>query len=290
MKKKMALISMIIASVISAVTVFAAKLPNDSIDELLEKKGLTQEDRWAVDAIIVNSDENVIDFILQKYEKLKDWDKVREAYGIDKKVYDNFIEGQRNWQQIIDAVPDSVMNAMVNEGWSRNEISGFINRMNVNEIDCSYAWEQYKSGKTLDEIVKEKTEQDKKLSELDTAYIMNDIPETEYWNAVAKIKGDDSTTISEILMQVKTLRTEVRERHRKQSGITDEEIKYCESVGMTNPMDMFQAKYIAVGNKVSFENVVETKLKNEDWISATAEVLKISKDEYEKQVKQAISE
>lgn len=290
MKKKMALTSMIIASVISAVTVFAAKLPNDSIDELLEKKGLTQEDRWAVDAIIVNSDENVIDFILQKYEKLKDWDKVREAYGIDKKVYDNFIEGQRNWQQIIDAVPDSVMNAMVNEGWSRNEISGFINRMNVNEIDCSYAWEQYKSGKTLDEIVKEKTEQDKKLSELDTAYIMNDIPETEYWNAVAKIKGDDSTTISEILMQVKTLRTEVRERHRKQSGITDEEIKYCESVGMTNPMDMFQAKYIAVGNKVSFENVVETKLKNEDWISATAEVLKIPKDEYEKQVKQAISE
>ena len=80
MKKKMALISMIIASVISAVTVFAAKLPNDSIDELLEKKGLTQEDRWAVDAIIVNSDENVIDFILQKYEKLKDWDKVREEF------------------------------------------------------------------------------------------------------------------------------------------------------------------------------------------------------------------
>ena len=290
MKKKMALISMIIASVISAVTVFAAKLPNDSIDELLEKKGLTQEDRWAVDAIIVNSDENVIDFILQKYEELNDWDKVREAYGIDKNVYDSFIEGQRKRQQIIDAIPDSVMNAMVDEGWSRNEISGFINRMNVNEIDCSYAWEQYKSGKTVDEIVKEKNDQNQKLAELDTAYIMNDISETDYWNAVAKIKGDDSTKISEILMQVKTLRTEVRERHRKQSGITDEEIKYCESVGMTNPMDMFQAKYIAVGNKVPFENVVETKLKNVDWISATAEVLNIPKEEYEKQIKQATSE
>lgn len=290
MKKKFIFISILIISIISVATVFAAKLPNDSLDNLLDKKGLTTEDRWAVEAILVNSDENVIDFILQKYEELNDWDKVREAYGIDKNVYDSFIEGQRNRQQIIDAIPDSVMSAMVNEGWSRNEISGFINRMNVNGIDCSYAWEQYKSGKTVDEIVKEKNEQNQKLAELDTAYIMNDISETDYWNAVAKIKGDDSTKISEILMQVKTLRTEVRERHRKQSGITDEEIKYCESVGMTNPMDMFQAKYIAVGNKVPFENVVETKLKNVDWISATAEVLNIPKEEYEKQIKQATSE
>lgn len=290
MKKKFIFISILIISIISVATVFAAKLPNDSLDNLLDKKGLTTEDRWAVEAILVNSNENVIDFILQKYEELNDWDKVREAYGIDKNVYDSFIEGQRNRQQIIDAIPDSVMNAMVDEGWSRNEISGFINRMNVNEIDCSYAWEQYKSGKTVDEIVKEKNDQNQKLAELDTAYIMNDISETDYWNAVAKIKGDDSTKISEILMQVKTLRTEVRERHRKQSGITDEEIKYCESVGMTNPMDMFQAKYIAVGNKVPFENVVETKLKNADWISATAEVLNIPKEEYEKQIKQATSE
>lgn len=290
MKKRFIFISILIISIISVATVFAAKLPNDSLDNLLDKKGLTTEDRWAVEAILVNSNENVIDFILQKYEELNDWDKVREAYGIDKNVYDSFIEGQRNRQQIIDAIPDSVMNAMVDEGWSRNEISGFINRMNVNEIDCSYAWEQYKSGKTVDEIVKEKNDQNQKLAELDTAYIMNDISETDYWNAVAKIKGDDSTKISEILMQVKTLRTEVRERHRKQSGITDEEIKYCESVGMTNPMDMFQAKYIAVGNKVPFENVVETKLKNVDWISATAEVLNIPKEEYEKQIKQATSE
>lgn len=269
-------------------TAFAAKLPNDETDEELEKRGFTLEDRWAISAILVNSDENVISFIIQRYRDLQDWDQVRESYGIDKNTYDNFIDGQRKWQEILDSVPDSVVDGMVNEGWNRREINKFISRMNFMQIDYKYAWEQYKAGKTIDEIVKEKREKEEKMAELDTAYIMNDIPETEYLAAAEKIKGD--IAISDILMQVRTLRTEVRNRHRKQSGITEEEIDYCESVGMTNPMDMFQAKYISTGNKVPFENVVSAKLKNKDWISATAEVLNIPKDEYEKQVKQAILE
>lgn len=288
MKKKIVFLAALVITILSAVTAFAAKLPNDETDEELEKRGFTLEDRWAISAILVNSDENVISFIIQRYRDLQDWDQVRESYGIDKNTYDNFIDGQRKWQEILDSVPDSVVDGMVNEGWNRREINKFISRMNFMQIDYKYAWEQYKSGKTIDEIVKEKREKEEKMAELDTAYIMNDIPETEYLAAAEKIKGD--IAISDILMQVRTLRTEVRNRHRKQSGITEEEINYCESVGMTNPMDMFQAKYISTGNKVPFENVVSAKLKNKDWISATAEVLNIPKDDYEKQVKQAILE
>lgn len=288
MKKKIVFLAALVITILSAVTAFAAKLPNDETDEELEKRGFTLEDRWAISAILVNSDENVISFIIQRYRDLQDWDQVRESYGIDKNTYDNFIDGQRKWQEILDSVPDSVVDGMVNEGWNRREINKFISRMNFMQIDYKYAWEQYKSGKTIDEIVKEKREKEEKMAELDTAYIKNDIPETEYLAAAEKIKGD--IAISDILMQVRTLRTEVRNRHRKQSGITEEEIDYCESVGMTNPMDMFQAKYISTGNKVPFENVVSAKLKNKDWISATAEVLNIPKDEYEKQVKQAIME
>ena len=288
MKKKIVFLAALVITILSAVTAFAAKLPNDETDEELEKRGFTLEDRWAISAILVNSDENVISFIIQRYRDLQDWDQVRESYGIDKNTYDNFIDGQRKWQEILDSVPDSVVDGMVNEGWNRREINKFISRMNFMQIDYKYAWEQYKAGKTIDEILKEKREKEEKMAELDTAYIMNDIPETEYLAAAEKIKGD--IAISDILMQVRTLRTEVRNRHRKQSGITEEEIDYCESVGMTNPMDMFQAKYISTGNKVPFENVVSAKLKNKDWISATAEVLNIPKDEYEKQVKQAILE
>lgn len=288
MKKKIVFLAALVITILSAVTAFAAKLPNDETDEELEKRGFTLEDRWAISAILVNSDENVISFIIQRYRDLQDWDQVREAYGIDKNTYDNFIDGQRKWQEILDSVPDSVVDGMVNEGWNRREINKFISRMNFMQIDYKYAWEQYKAGKTIDEIVKEKREKEEKMAELDTAYIMNDIPETEYLAAAEKIKGD--IAISDILMQVRTLRTEVRNRHRKQSGITEEEIDYCESVGMTNPMDMFQAKYISTGNKVPFENVVSAKLKNKDWISVTAEVLNIPKEDYEKQVKQAILE
>jgi len=55
---------------------------------------------------------------------------------------------------------------------------------------------------------------------------------------------------------------------------------------MTNPMDMFQAKYISNGNNIALDKVVASKLKNGDWISATAEVLNIPLEEYKAQVEQ----
>lgn len=285
MKKRISIILSIVLVIATAITVFAVSV-DDPIGHNLIKKGYTQQDLAEINAISALSDENIIDYILQKYKALGDWKKVREAYGINETEYLNHMRTQSEWQTILDRIPKEFMDAM-EQKMTHEEINYFINRMNIMDIDFDYAWEQYRSGKTTEEIIAEKKEQKDEISKLDTAYVMTDMSETEYWKAYSEIKGGDNVTIGQVLMQVKQLRTDIRNRHRKQSGITDEEIAYCESQGMTNPMDMFQAKYIAKGSGVALEKVVASKLKNNDWTSATAEVLNIPVEEYKRQVEQA---
>lgn len=288
-KRKTIIILAILLTMATATTVFAI-YADDSTGKQLIKKGYTEQDINEINAITLYSDADVLGLILQKYEELGDWKSVREYYGVDEKKYQNYMDGLERWQAVLDSVPEEVMKAMENEGWSQQEINNFVNKLNIAEVDYEYAWKQYKAGKSVEEIVKEKREEDKQISELDTAYVMSDMTETEYWSALSKIKKADNTTISDILIQVKQLRTDVRNRHKIQCGITDEEIAYCESQGMTNPMDMFRAKYISSGNNVSFENVVASKLKHDDWTEATAEVLNIPVEEYKLQVENAKKE
>ena len=284
MKKRIAILLSLLLVVATTVTVFAISA-DDRNGQILIKRGYTEQDFAEIDAITALSEESVPDFVIQKYEELGDWKKVREAYGINETDYENHMKAQAEWQAILDRVPNEFM-AVMKETMTRQEINYFINRMNIMDIDFDYAWEQYQSGKTTEEIIAEKKEQNDKISELDTAYVMTDMSETEYLKAYSEIKGGDDVTIGQVLMQVKQLRTDVRNRHRKQSGITDEEIAYCEAQGMTNPMDMFQAKYIAKGNNVPLDKVVASKLKNDDWVSATAELLNIPVEEYRKQVEE----
>lgn len=288
MKKRMAILLSIILVIATALTVFAVSV-DDQVGQNLIKKGYTEQDLAEINAIVALSDENIVDYIVQKYKVLGNWQKVREAYGIDETKYESYMKAQSEWQAILDKIPDEFMTAM-QETMTRQEINYFINRMNIMDIDFDYAWEQYQAGKTTEEIIADKKAEKEKIAELDTAYVMSEMSETEYWKSLAEIQGGDNATISQVLMQVKQLRTDVRNRHKIQSGITDEEIKYCESQGMTNPMDMFRAKYIANGNKIPLENVVASKLKHSDWIAATADVLNIPEAEYRKIVEETQTE
>lgn len=288
-KKNMAILMSAMTVLLTATTVFAI-YADDPTGEKLIKKGYTEQDINEINAITLYSDADVVGLILQKYEELGNWKSVREYYGVDEKKYQNYMEGLNRWQEVLDGVPESVMSAMKNEGWSQQEINNFVNKLNIAEVDYEYAWKQYKVGKTVEEIVKEKREEEKQISDLDTAFVMSDMSETDYWSAISEIKTMDNTTISDILLQVTKLRTDVRNRHKAACGITDEEIAYCESQGMTNPMDMFRAKYISKGNNVSLDKVVSSKLKYDNWTEATAEVLNLPVEEYKLQVEDAKKE
>ena len=145
----------------------------DSFKQKLINQGYTQEDLWAIDAILLYSNENVPSFIVGKYKTLKDWDKVCAYYGVDKKQFDNYIDGMKRWQEVLDKVPDTVMAEMKAKGWSQQEINEFVNKMNLNQIDYEYAWKEYKSGKTVDELVEAKVSENKAVSELLNKFIVN---------------------------------------------------------------------------------------------------------------------
>lgn len=288
MKKRISLVLLIVLVLAIVTTVFAISADDPFVQRVIER-GYTQQDAKELSAVLVLSDENVIDYILQKYKALGDWKKVREAYGIDETEYQEHMKTQSEWQAILDRVPKGFMTSM-KETMTREEINYFVNRMNIMDIDFEYAWKQYQSGKTTEEIIIEKKEAKDKQSEMDTKYILGKISTEEYVKAVADITNGDEITIGKILSDVQELRTEVRNRHRVESGITDEEIKYCEAQGMTNPMDMFQAKYISVGSNVSFDKVVESKLKYNDWITVVADVRNIPEAEYRKMREEAQTE
>lgn len=281
---------LIVILLITAVVPVSALQIDDPYAIQLMGQGYTESDIYEINAILLYSDANVLGLIIQKYEEYGDWSKVRRYYGVDEEKYENYIDGVARWQAVLDRIPDEVMSEMKSDGWTRSDISSFVNKLNIARVDFGYAWQQYKSGKTVEEIVKEKREQDKKISELDTEYVMSDMSETEYWTALSEIKSMDSMTISQILLKVKTLRTDVRNRHKIKSGITEAEMKYCIQQGLTNPMDMFRAKHISTGNNVPFANVVEAKLNNESWTEATAEALNIPIEEYSKQVEDALKQ
>ena len=85
---------------------------DDRYGQQLIKRGYTEQDFAEVDAITALSDESVPAFVIQKYEELGDWKKVREAYGINEIDYENHMKAQAEWQAILDKIPDEFMTAM----------------------------------------------------------------------------------------------------------------------------------------------------------------------------------
>ena len=282
MKKRITVLIVLLAMVLTATTVYGI-FADDKHGSKLIKKGYTEQDLIEIDAILLYSDANVIEFITQKYEELGDWKKVREYYGVDEVEYQNYIKGRAEWQKVLDSVPEKVMVEMKAEMTLR-EINQFVNKINIAGIDFEIAWEKYKSGKTVDEIVAEKEDENKKHSELIKKFINDEITIKEYEKALSEVVKDDKITIGKILSEATTKRTKIRNMYKKQSGINKEEISYCEKKGLTNPMDMFQAKEFSKGNNIPFKKVVDVQLKNKDWIKTVAELLNIPEEEYRKEV------
>ena len=94
--------------------------------------------------------------------------------------------------------------------------------------------------------------------------------------------------IADAVEKIVKKRENTHKRHKERSGITEEEIKYCESKGITNPMDMYQAKNISKGNNVPLEQVVKTYLEVGYWSVAVIEILNIPPKEYIKSLEKSI--
>ena len=288
MKKKLfAFMSVIlVVASIATITVFATKaIREESLyEQRLRNSGFTEQDRWELEAIRLFSDENVSALIVNKYKELKDWDKVREYYNVDKKEYDKFIEGKKRRQEVLDTVPKYIFDEMEQQNWTRKEVDDFVNKISVLDIDYEYAWGEMKTGKSVDEIVDEKRVVNKAKSELMTEFIYSEMDEKEYKEKLSKAYKTNEKELEKEVKKAEKIKKETHERHKKESGITDAEIEFCKSQGMTNPMDMYQAKNISKGIKSSLDKVVKAKVKNKDWTKATSEILNIPYEERKGQI------
>lgn len=285
MKKKILCLVTILITVVIFTTAYAIQY-DDSIGSSLIQKGYSEVDIDEINALLMYSDAITVDQILDYYVVYNnDWDAVGDFFKINKEKHENYIKNMENFRAKVAGIPETVKKGMEAEGWTRSQLLELLNTHTIYNISYEEIWREYKSGKTLKDIQNEIINEQKKESELVTQFVLGEITTEEYENSLMKIKRTDNMTISELLSKTIELRTSVRARHKKKSGITEAEIAYCESQGMTNPMDMFQAKYFSKSNKMSFEKIVQVKLKHDDWISAGAELSGTPEDEYRMQIK-----
>ena len=292
--KKIIVFLLVVLLTISAVTsVTAIRYNGETFEDEMLRLGYTQEDVLELKAILILSEENVSAFIRQKYDELKDWKKVREYYGVSEEKYENYMIGEKMHQETLNSIPDYIFDEMEDRGWTRSEINDFVNKTNISEIDYEYAWKECKKGRTIDDIVEEKKALDDEKSDLDTEFVHGEMTIQEYEDKLTLIldKGiirKRDNMIADAVKEINELREKTRQRHKETSGITDGEIKYCESQGMTNPMDMYQAKAISTGTNVPFEKVVQTYLKVGSWSVTVIEISDITPEEYIKSLEESI--
>lgn len=265
----------------------------DSYEQKMIKQGYTEEDMLNLNAVLYLSEENVKGLILQKYDELKDWKKVREYYGVSEEKYENYMIGEKMRQETLASIPNYIFDEMEDRGWTQSQINNFVNRGNTSKIDWDYAWKECKSGRTIEDVEKERMAVDKEISNLTTDFVWSEMSVQEFETKVEVILGKDvvrktDDMISDTVAEAVKTRESAYQRHKERSGITDAEIMYCESQGMTNPMDMYQAKSISSGNNVPLENVVHTYLKVGSWSVTVIEVLNIPPEEYIKSLEDDI--
>ncbi len=276
MKRKICAIIMALFVMVNTMTIYSlAGVNGDTYESMLIKqRGYTEQDIMELKAIQILSDVKASGYIVKKYEELGDWKKVREYYKVDEKKYESYMLGKKLWQETLDKVPDYIFEEMKDKGWTERERDQFVSKLNIYSINYEYAWTEIKTGRTIGDIIEERKKEDEAESKLMNEFVYRNMTTEEYRGQLLKIfKNADTKRIEESVVQAETSREQVRTRHKKQSGISDEEIEFCKSLGITNPMDMYQGKSIAVGNNLSFEDVIKTFIKVQSWSVTIIELM-----------------
>ncbi len=292
--KKIIVFLLVVLLTISAVTsVSAVRYDGETYEDEILRLGYTQEDVLELKAIHFLSEENVKPFILQKYDELKDWKKVREYYGVSEEKYENYMIGEKMRQETRNSIPSYIFDEMEDRGWTKTQISNFVNRGNISKIDWDYAWKECKTGRTIEDVQKERMAADKDKSILDTNFIQGKITLEEYKTRVTEILNRDvmrktDNMVEEAVESMIESKKETVARWFKSSGLTDDEIDYCESQGIKNEMDIYQAKLISAGNDIPLEDVVQTFKRCNSWSVTVVELLYDTPEEYIKMLEESI--
>ena len=279
MKKKIyaITITLLIAS-ITTITVFAKTIHFDWIKNKMEK-GYSETDAYSIQAIMVLSKENVSAFVEQKYRELNDWEKVAQYYGVDLADFNEFVKNQMQATKDLE-IPDDIYAEMVKSGMTDEECREFARLTHNAQIDIATTWEAKKNGKTIGDLIKERTALKNEQSQAATDLAFGKISEKEYFEKMQTLSPD--MPMSEIIEFAAKEKKEWMNFRKASSGITDEEIAFAEKAGMTDFFEICRIKEIEKISKLTFEEMVAEVQKGVDVDKVISNNISSSKIETER--------
>ena len=258
MKKKIyaITIALLVVASITTITVLAKTLHSDWVEKKLEK-GYTETDAYSMLAIMALADENVSAFVEQKYKELGDWEKVAEHYNVDLEEFNVFVENQIQAAKDL-AIPDDIYSEMIAAGMTDEECKELARSSHTAQFDIETVWKAKQAGKTVNDLIKERTALKNEQSQAATDLAFGKISEKEYLEKMQKLSPD--MPMSEIIEFAVNERKEWMNFRKAASGISDEEIALAEKAGMTDFFAICRIKDAEKFSKLTFtEMIVEVK-------------------------------
>ena len=271
MKRKIytIIISLLLLAIITTTTVLAKTVRTDWVEQKM-RKGHSETDTYSIMAVLVLSEENVSSFIEQKYDELGDWDKVAEYYKIDVDEFNNFVAEQIELAEELE-IPDKLYDEMIANGMTNEECRQLAISANNAEFDINTVWEAKKNGKTVNDLIKERTQLKTQKSQTATDYTFGLITEKEYMEKMRSLSPDMS--ISEIIKFAAEDRKAWRELRIKGSGISQQEIALAMRNGIMDIFEMCRLKDAEKYSNKSFDEMV-LQVKKGDAVDTVIEANK----------------
>lgn len=249
----------IMASMIT-MAVSAKIIRSDWVEEKIDK-GYTEVDAYSMIAIMVLGEENVPAFVEQKYKKLGDWEKVAESYHIDLAEFNALVENQIQTAKYLE-IPDDIYAEMKAYGMTDEECKEFSRLSHNAQIDIATTWEAKQNGKTINDLIKERTALKNAQSQAATDLAFGKISEKEYLEKMQRLSPD--MPMSEIIEFASKERKEWMEFRKAGSGISDAEIALAEKAGMTDFFAICRMKDSEKISKLTFTEMVAEVQKGAD--------------------------
>ena len=288
MKKKIyaITIALLVIASITTITVFAKTFRSDWVEQKIDK-GYTETDAYSLLAIMVLADENVSAFVEQKHRDLGDWEKVAKYYKVDLAQFNKFVEDQIQASKDLE-VPDDIYAEMTASGMTDAECKEFARLSHNAQIDITTTWEAKQNGKTINDLIKERTALKNAQGQVAADLTFGKITEKEYMTKMQELSPD--MPMSEILTFATKERKHWMEFRKAASGITDEEITLAQKAGMTDFFAICRIKDAEKISELTFAQMVVEVKKGVSVDKVISDNISASKIETEKSKANKVTE
>ena len=179
--------------------------------------------------------------------------KVAEHYDVDIEEYTIFVDNQILLAELLE-IPDDIYAEMVASGMTDAECKEFARLSHNAQIDIATTWEAKQNGKTINDLIKERTALKNAQGQAAADLTFGKITEKEYIEKMQDLSPD--MPMSEIIAFATKERKHWMEFRKAASGITDEEIALAEKAGMTDFFAICRMKDAEKVSNLSFSAMV----------------------------------